>query len=92
MKPIPPFLRPIVISLALSFTTGCTRQERVKQYGGTMTEDLPAGQKFVTVTWEQTHLWIATRPALPGEQPTRITVHESSNFGIYQGTIYIQEH
>ncbi len=57
-----------------------------------MTEDLPAGQKFITVTWEQTHLWIATRPALPGEKPVRITVQESSSFGIYQGTIYIQEH
>ncbi len=92
MKPTLLFRLSITITAALLFTTGCTRQERVKQYGGTMTENLPVGQKFITVTWEQTHLWIATRPALPGEQPVRITVRESSNFGIYQGTIYIQEH
>ena len=71
------FFSLIIITAILLFAAGCTRQERVKQYGGTMTEDLPAGQKFITATWEQTHLWIATRPALPGEKPVRITVQES---------------
>jgi uncharacterized lipoprotein YehR (DUF1307 family) len=60
--------RLITIAILLA-VAGCTDQQRTKAFGGTMNEDLSPGQKFVTITWEDDHLWIATRPMRTEEQP-----------------------
>lgn len=38
---------------AISVNTSCTKNQRVKNWGGSATIELPANQKLVTVTWKE---------------------------------------
>lgn len=82
----------IALAAALLFLGGCTQQQRVKSLGGSMTVDLPAGQKLVHVTWKETQIWYLTRPAQPGEKPEKLTFKEQSTYGVVEGTVFFQEH
>jgi hypothetical protein len=80
-----------LLVLVLSTTIGCTQQGMAKHWGGTTSENLPAGQKLIGATWEQENLWYILRPMRPGEVPETITLHESSSWGVMQGTIVVHE-
>lgn len=80
----------LVIGLSAALS-GCTEQERARNWGGTTTEDLPAGERLVLVTWKEDHLWILTRPLREGETPETYTFRESSSWGMMQGTVTIRE-
>jgi hypothetical protein len=85
----------IVAALLVAMTAmfgGCTANEMARNYGGTMTVDLPEGTKLVTATWKGTHLWYLTRPMEEGERATTVTFKESSNMGMMEGTIIFREH
>lgn len=69
----------------------CTEQQRAKKYGGTATENLPANQKLVTVTWKETNLWYLTRPMSATDVAETYEFKESSNFGILNGKVIIKE-
>lgn len=71
---------------------GCNDQIRARQHGGTARVDIVAGQKVVNASWKEANLWILTRPAAPDEKPETLTYHESSAWGVYEGTIVLQEH
>ena len=83
----------ILVALAASTLTfnGCTDNQAVKGWGGTMTIDLPPGQKLVNVTWKQAQLWYLTRPAKAGETPETLTFKEKSNYGMIEGTVIFKE-
>lgn len=86
------FVMAAVLAFAyIAVLAGCTQQNMAKHWGGTVNQDLPPGQKFVTISWEEDNMWVATRPMLPGEKPETITVQESSSFGMMQGTIILHE-
>lgn len=86
------------ITLALllaAFTlvsSGCTQQERARNYGGTATEILPVGKKLITLTWKEDHLWYLVRERRADEKPEVYDFKESSSFGLVQGTVHILEH
>ena len=40
----------------------CTENNRVKNWGGEGTINLPKGRKLVNVTWKNTEVWYLTRP------------------------------
>lgn len=79
-----------LLILVLS-TTGCSQQGMAKHWGGSTSENLPPGQKMIGATWEQENLWYILRPMRPGEVPETITLHESSSWGVMQGTIVVHE-
>lgn len=83
----------LVLATAAFFamSTGCTDNTRAKNFGGTATETLPAGKKFVNATWKAESLWILTRDAKPGEQPEKYEFTESSSFGVIQGKVIFIE-
>lgn len=77
-------------SLSVLFTS-CTENERAKSYGGTMTINLPAGQKLVGITFKETNVWYHYRPMLPTDSAVTHTFKEESTYGIMSGTILINE-
>lgn len=76
---------------AAALFSGCTEKQRARCFGGTATEKLPAGQKLVTMTWKETHLWLLTRPMRSDETPETYEFRESSSWGIIQGKVILIE-
>ena len=83
----------ILLSLiaALAFAS-CTENQMAKQFGGTMTVDLPPDTEFVTATWKNDELWYIHRPRKQGETIDIITMQEDSNFGLIEGKVQFIEH
>jgi hypothetical protein len=77
--------------IAILTLTGCTQQQRAKQFGGKFTESLPAGRKLVNVTWKGDHLWYLTRPMTTNDIVETYTFKESSSWGLVQGEIDVVE-
>ncbi len=85
-------MKKIFYLLPVLLLFGCTENERAKSFGGDATIDLPNGQKLVTITWKETQLWYLTRPMRSDEAAETYKFHESSNFGILEGTVTVVEH
>lgn len=72
--------------------TSCTENQMAKQFGGTMTVDLPPNTEFVNATWKDRELWYIHRPRKQGETIDIITMQEVSNYGLVEGTVNFVEH
>lgn len=86
-------LFPIMVCLILMGLSliGCTKQSRVRNFGGTETVTLDAHQKLVNVTWKDNALWFLTRPMTNTDSCETYTFKESSSWGIFEGAIVIKE-
>ncbi len=85
------FLMVISVLIFSSTVISCTKNARVKSFGGTAIIELPAGQKLVHCTWKDANLWYLTRPMKEGETVETYTFQEKSNFGMVEGTYIIKE-
>lgn len=74
------------------FVMSCTDNQRVKNYGGSITINLDPGVKLINVTRKDDNEWRLTRPMHPGETAETYTFHEKSDYGINEGTITYVEH
>lgn len=81
----------ILLAAVLIMLTGCTQQERAKDWGGSYTLELAPGRKLVVVTWKESNLWVLTRPMVRGEVPETYELKESSSFGLLQGVVILRE-
>lgn len=81
----------VVFAAMLMSMTGCTDNIRAKAFGGTAKVELPAGQKLVTATWKEAHLWYLTRPMQQNDIAETLTFKESSNLGFVEGTVIFVE-
>lgn len=84
-------MKNLLLFLALPFLFNCTEQDRARSYGGTADISVQCGQKVVTATWKETHLWVLTRPMKLDENPEIFTFSESSSWGMMQGTVILTE-
>jgi hypothetical protein len=92
MKTIKFLIGLFAMIVLIAMFTSCTKQQRVRNFGGTMTEKLPVGQKLVMATWKDGNdLWILTRNMKDNESPETYTFKESSSFGVWQGTVIFIE-
>jgi len=66
----------------------CTENSRTKYWGGTMNISIPTGEEFINATWKDSDLWIITRDR---NNPNKFYMHESSSFGIMEGTVNITQ-
>lgn len=69
--------------------SGC--QAATKSFGGSMTLKLEPGLKLEEITWKDASLWCLTRPMREGEEPETHTFQQSSEFGIFEGTVTVVE-
>ena len=80
----------IVLLTVMGFSlTGC--KSIAKNYGGTVTIDVPKGQKVIEATWKDSDVWYLTRPMREDEKPETFTYQEDSNFGIMEGKVIFKE-
>lgn len=69
----------------------CTDNNRVKNWGGEGTINLPKGRKLVNVTWKNTQVWYLTRPMTSTDVAETYQFHEESSWGVIEGTYNIVE-
>jgi hypothetical protein len=69
----------------------CTENNRVKNWGGEGTINLPKGQKLVTVTWKETQIWYLTRAMDSNDVAQTYSFNEESSWGVFEGTYNIIE-
>jgi hypothetical protein len=71
--------------------TSCTENERVKQWGGEGTINLPKGRKLINVTWKGDQIWYLTRPMTETDIVESYQFQEESSWGVIEGTFNINE-
>ena len=84
----------LIIALAaglLPTLFSCTENSRVRHFGGTMTIDLPKGEKLLMVTWADADLFYLTEPMDSIYTPKTKTFKEKSKFGTMEATIIFRE-
>ena len=69
----------------------CTENNRVKNWGGEGTINLPKGRKLVNVTWKNTEVWYLTRPMSSSDVAETYQFQEDSSWGVMEGTYNIVE-
>jgi hypothetical protein len=79
---------PIIFAVAI-LLSGC--QATTREWGGNMTLTLEPGEKLEEITWKDDSLWYLTRPMREGEEAETHVFKQSSNFGVFEGTVTIIE-
>lgn len=80
----------IVTLLYAMLLVGC--QAATREFGGNMTLELEPGQKLELITWKDNDsLWYCTRPMRDDEVPETHTYRQSSEWGVFEGTVTIVE-
>jgi hypothetical protein len=82
------FLSLVAISL---IATSCTENERVKNFGGEGTINLPAGRKLINITWKDTEIWYLTRKMKDTDSAETYQFQEESSWGTIEGVYNIVE-
>ena len=73
-------------------STGCN-QMLTRSFGGEMTIDLPKDTKLEMITWkDDDSLWYLTRPMTETDIAESYKFQQQSEFGLFEGTVYIQEY
>lgn len=72
-----------------SIMTGC--QGAAKSFGGSITLRLDPGLKLEEITWKDDSLWYLTRPMREDEVPETHTFQQSSEWGVFEGTVTVIE-
>lgn len=81
----------ILSGFCTSVFTGCTANQRAKNFGGTVIIELPPGEKFVNCTWKDAELWYVSRPMNDSDVAETFTFSEKSSFGIVEGKTIFKE-
>lgn len=86
------FIACVFISVVFALSLCGCEQTMAKSFGGDMTLTLEPNQKLEMITWkDDISLWYLTRPMKEDEEAETYTFQQSSEFGIFEGTITIVE-
>lgn len=75
--------------LTVTTMTGC--QSVARNFGGDITLVLPPNTKLEEITWKEDSLWYLTKPMKEEDIAETHTFQQSSEFGIFEGTVTIIE-
>ena len=85
-------MKKVILSLMLGvMVVSCTKNNRVKNWGGEGTINLPEGRKLVNVTWKGKEIWYLTRPMTSNDVAETYKFQEESSWGVMEGTYNIVE-
>ncbi len=84
-------MKSILMLLVAATLFSCTKNERVKNFGGIATVNLPENQKLVNVTWKEDDLWYLTKEMTIADSAITYTFKEKSSYGIWNGAYIIIE-
>lgn len=80
----------VACGIAVSLLAGC-QQGVAKSFGGSMTMELEPNTKLEMITWKDDSLWYLTKPMTETDIAETHTFRQSSEFGIFEGTVTIIE-
>lgn len=75
----------IILMISIFIYNTFFEQMIVKQYGGTMSVDIPDGAQFMNVTWKDNDVWLLWHDPVSGN----CVFKEESKRGLLQGKIII---
>lgn len=75
--------------LTISSFAGC--QSMARNFGGDINLKLEPNRKLENITWKEDSLWYLTRPMKEDEEATTYTFEQSSEFGVFEGTVTVIE-
>ena len=86
-------MRKILLCLVvlIALLTSCTENQRARQFGGTITIELPPGEKLIMATWKETDLFYLTEPMDSNYVPKTKTFREDSNWRVIESTVIFKE-
>lgn len=86
-------MRKILLCLVvlIASLTSCTENQRARQFGGTITIELPPGEKLVMATWKETDLFYLTEPMDSNYVPKTKTFREDSSWGVMESNVIFKE-
>lgn len=79
---------PIIFAASI-LLSGC--QAAAREWGGDITLKLDPGVKLEEITWKEDSLWYLTRPMRDGEKAETHVFKQSSEWGVFEGTVTIIE-
>lgn len=79
----------LTVGLMATMLTGC--QGAVKDFGGSMIIELEPNTKLELITWKDDSLWYCTRPMREDDIAETHTYQQSSEWGVFEGTVTIVE-
>lgn len=79
----------VILLVCVFVMCGC--QGAAKTFGGTVTIELEPNTKFEMITWKDDSLWYCTRPMREDEIAETHTYQQSSEWGVFEGTVIIIE-
>ena len=86
-------MRKAIYILLLSATvigfSGC--QSAARNLGGDITLELEPGLKLEEITWKEDSLWYLTRPMREDEKPETHVFKQSSEWGVFEGSVTVVE-
>lgn len=83
-------LKLLILALVIFLLFSCTANQRARNWGGTETVNLEAGQRVVNVTWKgESDMWILTKQDTT--KPTTYTFQEKSTYGVMEGKVVLIE-
>lgn len=81
----------VLIMLGLSIMLSSC-QGAARSFGGDITLELEPNQKLELITWkDDDSLWYLTRPMREDEEPETHVYQQSSEWGVFEGTVTIIE-
>lgn len=79
----------LLLSAAVVGFTGC--QSAARNLGRDITLELKPGLKLEEITWKEDSLWYLTRPMREDEFPETHVFKQSSEFGVFEGSVTVIE-
>ena len=80
----------VAILMVAIILSGC--HETTRSFGGSMTLELPKGQKLEEITWkDDAALWYLTRPMRDDEKPETHTFKADTEWGVFEGAVTVIE-
>ena len=81
-----------LLLMALCFLCGCNRMSSARKHGGSMTVDVPKGNKILFANWkDEDQLWYLYRPMSAGDVPGDVVFQEKSTHGLVEGRVIFHE-
>jgi hypothetical protein len=77
--------------MMVTLLPSCTKNQRVKQFGGTSEFTLPMNEKLVNITWKDNNMWYLTRKFRPFDDTVTYHFKEKSSYGLWQGEYIVHE-
>lgn len=78
-----------IATITILSLSGC--QSAAKNWGGDITVNLEPGVKLEEITWKDDSLWYLTRPMREDESPETHLFQESTDWGVFEGTVTVIE-